>query len=76
MTSFFTLDKFIMSIGYNFLIYCGYFELSRANGILKQCHIAGSDKSLKGNHYINVLQWNYFIQGNTSFCKNKFMFCI
>ena len=44
----FTLRKFI-SIRYTctFLVDCGHFELSGANEIFKQCHIARSGKSLR-----------------------------
>ena len=65
----------ILGISYIlFLVHCGHFELSGANDFLKQCHIPRSDKPLKWNHYINVLQCNYFIQRNTWYCKKGLCF--
>ena len=43
---------------YTFLVDCGHFELSGANDncYLEAVHISRSDKPLKQNHYITVLE--------------------
>ena len=47
MTSFFYFEQVHEYQVYTFLVDGGHFELRGANGILKQCHIAKSDQSLK-----------------------------
>ena len=72
-TKFF-LNKFIsVRYSYTFLIDCEHFELW--SKYIKQRHIVRSNKPLKWNHYITLLQRNYF-ERNTWYCTKKFTFCI